>query len=87
MSPIINPLVSIVVPSFNQAPFLEQCLCSILAQDYPNIEIIAIDGGSTDGSVEIIRRYEDHLVYWVSESDEGQSHGINKGFKKETTST
>lgn len=75
-----NPLVSIVVPSFNQAPFLEQCLCSILAQDYPNIEIIVIDGGSTDGSVEIIRRYQDRLAYWVSEPDSGQSHGINKGF-------
>jgi len=79
---MIQPLVSIIVPSFNQAIFIEQCLCSILAQDYSDIEIIVIDGGSTDGSVEIIRRYQDRLAYWVSETDNGQSHAINKGFQR-----
>lgn len=77
-----KPLISIVVPSYNQASFLEQCLCSILDQSYPNIEIIVIDGGSTDGSVDVINRYRDRLTYWVSEPDNGQSHAINKGFQR-----
>lgn len=76
--------VSIITPSFNQAPFLEDCIKSVLNQDYPNIEYIIIDGGSTDESVDIIKKHEDKLTYWTSEPDNGQSHAINKGFKKAT---
>lgn len=78
------PCISIVTPSYNQAQFLEETVRSVLDQKYPNLEYIVIDGGSTDGSVEIIRKYEKHLAYWISEADRGQSHAINKGFKKAT---
>jgi len=79
---IVWPRISIITPSFNQAQFLEETIRSVLLQGYPNLEYIIIDGGSTDGSVEIIKKYEPWLAYWVSEKDKGQSHAINKGFER-----
>jgi glycosyltransferase involved in cell wall biosynthesis len=74
------PLVSIVTPSRNQAAFLEATMQSVLGQDYPEIEYLIIDGASTDGSLEIIKKHQKQLAYWVSEPDLGQTDAINKGF-------
>lgn len=76
------PRISIVVPSFNQAQFLAATLDSLLAQNDPALEIVLVDGGSTDGSVDVIGRYEKHLAWWTSERDRGQSDALNKGFAR-----
>ncbi len=76
------PRITLVTPSFNQAAYLEETIRSVLLQNYPNLEYLVIDGGSTDGSVEILKRYAPWITYWVTEPDRGQSHAINKGLAR-----
>ena len=77
-----NPTISIITPSYNQSQFLDKTIRSVLSQDYPEIEYMVVDGGSTDGSPEIIRSFEKQLAWWVSEKDNGQADAVNKGFSK-----
>lgn len=79
-----SPKISIITPNYNGGEYLEQTILSVLNQNYPNLEYIIIDGGSTDGSIDIIKRYEDKLTYWVSEPDNGLYDAIQKGFDKST---
>lgn len=80
----MNPLISIITPSLNQGIFLEETILSVINQSYSNLEYIIIDGGSTDNSLEIIKKYSDRITYWESVPDRGQSHAINKGFHMAT---
>ena len=77
-----SPKISVVIPSFNLGRFLERTLLSIIHQNYPKVEIIIIDGGSSDETLSIIKKYEKYIAYWISEKDQGQSHALNKGFEK-----
>lgn len=77
------PTISIVTPSYNQADFIEATINSVLNQDYPHLEYLVVDGGSTDGTLDILQRYTNHLD-WISEPDHGQANAINKGFKRAT---
>lgn len=79
-----QPRISIVTPSYNQGQFIEETIRSVLLQGYPNLEYIIIDGGSTDNTIDIIRKYEPWITSWISEPDRGQSHAINKGLQRAT---
>lgn len=76
------PKISIITPSYNQGHFIEETIISILGQGYPNLEYIVMDGGSTDSTVEILKKYDSQISYWESVKDNGQAHAINKGFAK-----
>ena len=80
----VAPRISVIVPTLNQASFLEETLRSVLDQNYPDVELIVIDGGSTDGSLAILQRYSPRLAHWESAPDRGQSHAINKGLARAT---
>src|SRR3954453_18047088 len=77
---VTAPKISIVTPSYNQAAFLKHTIDSVLDQNYSNLEYVIVDGGSSDGSVDIIKLYSSQLHYWVSEKDDGHGHALNKGF-------
>ncbi len=81
---MVYPKITVITPSYNQGDFIEETICSVLDQNYPNLEYFVIDGGSKDNTVAIIKKYAECLSYWVSEKDSGQSEAINKGFKRAT---
>ena len=76
-----QPKISIVTPSFNQGQYIEETINSIISQNYPNLEYIIIDGGSTDGTINILNKYDNKISKYISTTDQGQTHAINKGFK------
>lgn len=78
------PKISVIIPNYNYGSFIEETICSVINQNYKNLEIIVIDGGSTDNSVDIIKKYQSSINYWISEKDEGQADAINKGLKVAT---
>jgi glycosyltransferase involved in cell wall biosynthesis len=78
------PRISVVMPSYNQSQYIERSILSVLNQNYPNLDLVVIDGGSTDGTVDVIRKYSKYLSYWISEPDQGQSDALNKGFARAT---
>lgn len=78
------PKITVITPSYNQGQYIEETILSIIDQGYPNLEYIIMDGGSTDNTVEVIKKYQDRITYWVSEKDTGQSNAINKGLRKAT---
>ena len=81
---LVKPKLTIITPSFNQGAFIERTIRSVLDQGYENLEYLIVDGGSTDDSVEVIRRYEDRIAWWVSEPDDGQTDALNKGLRRAT---
>lgn len=81
-SPLSRPLVSVVVPSFQQGRFLDEAIRSVLEQEYAPLEVLVVDGGSTDESLDVIRHHEERLAWWTSERDRGQAHALNKGFER-----
>lgn len=78
------PKISVVIPSYNQGHFIEETILSVLNQQYPNLELFVVDGGSKDKTVDIIKKYQQHIKWWISEKDKGQSDAINKGFSRAT---
>jgi glycosyltransferase involved in cell wall biosynthesis len=78
------PRISVVMPAYNQCQYIERSILSVLNQNYSNLDFIVIDGGSTDGTVDVIRKYSKYLSYWISEPDNGQSDALNKGFARAT---